>query len=207
MGVEPVAAKLLSSRRNFLFGAGLAVMGAGLTACTSSVGSATAAIEVPNDVDVGFCTDMAFHHEQAVAMCQRVLGTDTGGSVQNSAAEILQNQSYERGLMHAWLAGWGESTAPPSEVMGWMGMSMPAAQMPGLATDDEMRTLAELDGTEKGHEFLVLMRAHHVGGIHMADAAAPEVAVASVRTLAEQMSRQQAYEIAMFDTLLATTYA
>ncbi|MGB3829222.1 MAG: YHYH protein [Ornithinimicrobium sp.] len=95
-----------------------------------------------NDADIGFCTDMAFHHEQALAMCQRVLGRPTGDEVQSLAAEILQNQSYERGLMHAWLQEWGHSTSPPETVMGWMGMQMPAEDMPGLARDAQMSEMS-----------------------------------------------------------------
>lgn len=194
-----------SGRRRFLVGAAVALTGVGLTACSTE---AAIGEEVkPSDADIGFCADMAFHHEQALAMCQRVLGSDTGGAVQNSAAEILQNQSYERGLMHAWLAEWGQSTAPPETVMGWMGMEMPAASMPGVATDAQMRRLAELSGNEKGREFLELMRAHHVGGVHMADAAVDAVTITRVRALAEQMSRQQTYEIAVFDDLLSGLYA
>lgn len=196
----------VANRRGFLIGSSTAFTGAVLTACAPQPGVPEESGESANSADVGFCTDMAFHHEQALAMCQRVLGADTGGSVQNSAAEILQNQSYERGLMHAWLAQWGYSTAPPEEVMGWMGMSMPAPSMPGLATEAEMRELAELAGTEKGRKFLELMRAHHIGGVHMADVAIDSVATENVRTLATQMSRQQTYEIDLFDSLLDGIY-
>ncbi|MEV8268372.1 DUF305 domain-containing protein [Microbacterium sp. NPDC076911] len=202
-----LSATRVTSRRGLFVGSAAALVGAGLTACTTSTTVAAESADAPNEADIGFCTDMAFHHEQALAMCQRVLGSDTGGSVQNSAAEILQNQSYERGLLHAWLASWGQSTAPPSEVMGWMGMSMPAETMPGLASADEMRALAELTGIDKGREFLVLMRTHHVGGIHMADMAVDMAAISRVKTIAQQMSAQQSYEIAMFDSLLETTYA
>ncbi|MEJ1154557.1 DUF305 domain-containing protein [Microbacterium marmarense] len=187
-------------------GSAVALVSAGLTACTTNEPHSSDDADGPNEADIGFCTDMSFHHEQALAMCQRVLGAATGGPVQNSAAEILQNQSYERGLMHAWLASWGQSTAPPSEVMGWMGMSMPAESMPGLASEDEMRSLAELSGIDKGREFLVLMRTHHVGGVHMADMALEMATISRVKTLAQQMSAQQTYEIAMFDSLLETTY-
>ena len=136
-----------------------------------------------------------------------VLGRDTGGSVQAAAAEILQNQSYERGLMHARLQGWGESTVPPTTVMGWMGMAMPADSMPGLATDAQMQRLAELIGASQGREFLELMRAHHVGGVSMADAAAEKAQVADVAALASRLSAVQGYEIVLFDQLLSDTYA
>lgn len=190
-------------RRALLFGAGSVVAAASLAACAGD----SEAAPLPNAVDIGFSRDMAFHHEQALAMCQRVLGADTGGAVQASAAEILQTQSYERGMMHAWLASWGHSTAPPETVMAWMGHAVPAEQMPGLATDEQMAELAAATGLEKGRQFLTLMRAHHVGGVEMADEAQRQASIEDVQALASRMSATQTFEINQFDYLLANDYA
>jgi uncharacterized protein (DUF305 family) len=171
----------------------------------ADVGAAT---EAPNDVDVGFATDMSFHHQQALAMSQRVLGSDTSGAVQAAAAEILQTQAYEMGLLQGWLREWGESTAPPDmttgEVMSWMDHARPADEMPGYATDEQMSELAALTGSAKGRMFLELMRAHHVGGIHMAAHAAEHAATEKIRTAAATMVEVQTYDIAVFDELLAS---
>ncbi|MFT5358244.1 MAG: hypothetical protein ACI9KE_005482, partial [Polyangiales bacterium] len=78
-----------------------------------------AAQDSPTEADIGFCRDMGVHHMQALVMCQRVLGRDTGDSVQAAAAEVLQSQAMEVGLMQAWLGDWGASTVPPTIVMGW----------------------------------------------------------------------------------------
>ncbi|WP_353826959.1 DUF305 domain-containing protein [Agromyces sp. SYSU T0242] len=200
-------------RRGFLrsigfVGLGVAAGAGGAAAASALAGpvSGSAAAPAADSIDVGFCREMSLHHEQALAMCQRVLGSDTGGSVQAAAAEILQNQSFERGLMLAWLETWGQSTAPPETVMAWMGMAVPASEMPGLASDSEMTELAVLAGPAKGRRFLELMRAHHVGGVHMAGAALG-AETAQVRRAATQMASTQAYEIEQFDVLLATTYA
>jgi uncharacterized protein (DUF305 family) len=195
----------LATRRSLLGAATLAVASAALAACAPAENTSATSV-APNAIDIGFCRDMALHHEQALAMCQRVLGRDTGSQVQTAAADILQNQSYERGLMHTWLQSWGESTAAPTTVMEWMGMRMSAAEMPGIATALDMRDLAVVQGLEKGRLFLTLMRAHHEGGVHMADAATG-AATAPVRQIAFQTSATQTFEIAMFDELLATTYA
>ena len=40
---------------------------------------AAASFEEPTAADIGFCQDMSAHHLQALAMCLRVLGRDTGG--------------------------------------------------------------------------------------------------------------------------------
>jgi uncharacterized protein (DUF305 family) len=168
----------------------------------TSESSGAAGEGTPNEVDIGFATDMSFHHAQALAMSQRVLGTDTSGSVQAAAAEILQTQAYEMGLLQGWLRDWDESTAPPEEVMGWMHAAVPAAQMPGYATDEEMSWLAALTASEKGRLFLELMRTHHVGGIHMAEYAAAHAATEKVRKAAATMVAAQTYDIAVFDVLL-----
>ena len=194
------------ARRKFLAFGALALAGTALAACTSAVEPDAETVETPNETDIGFFRDMALHHEQALAMCQRVLGRDNGDSVQALAADILQNQSFERGVMHTWLTVWGESTAPPETVMAWMGMEMPAADMTGLATDEQMLSLATTSGLSQGRLFLQLMRAHHVGGVHMAAMAAETAAISTVRATAERMSAFQNYEIGIIDQLLATTY-
>lgn len=119
----------------------------------------------PWTVDLGFCTDMTTHHVQALAMCQRVLGRDTGGAVQAAASEVLQNQAIEVGQMRAWLTDWGASTSPPETVMTWMGSEMATSMMPRYVTDAELQELSELTGAAQGRRWLELMRAHHVGGV------------------------------------------
>lgn len=188
-------------------GIGLGLLISPTSAPASPVGADVGA-EAPNDVDVGFATDMSFHHQQALAMSQRVLGSDTSGAVQAAAAEILQTQAYEMGLLQGWLREWGESTAPPDmttgEVMSWMDHARPADEMPGYATDEQMSELAALAGSAKGRMFLELMRAHHVGGIHMAAHAAEHAATEKIRTAAATMVEVQTYDIAVFDELLAS---
>ncbi len=165
----------------------------------------------PTDADVGFCTDMSTHHVQALTMCQRVLGRATGDPVQAAASEVLQTQAIEVGMMRAWLTDWGESTSPPTTVMAWMGMNdgagMPAGMMPGLATDDEMRSLSLAEGTDQGRMWIELMRAHHVGGVAMAEAAVELVRADKVRRLARTQAEVQTFEIGQYDLLLSTVYA
>ena len=198
-----------TSRRRVLGGM---VVGAPLLALAPATTAAAAvSTDTPNDADIGFLKDMSAHHIQALTMCERVLGRDTGGAVQSAATEVLRNQAFEVGMMRAWLADWGESTKSPELVMGWMGMhdghGMALAMMPGYATDEELFELATADGMERGRMWLELMRAHHVGGVTMADAAIELAATDKVLRLAETQSRTQSFEIAQYDQLLETTYA
>ena len=176
--------------------------------------------------DVGFCTDMTAHHLQAIVMCERVLGSETGDSVQAAATEVLRNQAIEIGMMRAWLTDWGASTATPTTVMGWMAdfstaesttMDMsaehdtdgiPLADMPGYATNAELLALATAPpGIEKGRLWLELMRSHHVGGVAMATAASELAAEEKVVRLALTQAETQSWEIAQYDILLETIYA
>ncbi|MCB0970398.1 MAG: DUF305 domain-containing protein [Acidimicrobiales bacterium] len=223
------------TRRGLLVGAlaGSATVGVGLGRISASEAStsrsameASVGGEEPSTVDLGFCTDMATHHVQALALCQRVLGRDTGGEVQAAAAEVLQNQAIEVGQMRAWLTDWGASTSPPTWVMGWMpaadddgsttesddehvhdGGAVLLAEMPGYATDEELQELSRLEGTAQGRCWLELMRAHHVGGVAMAEVAAELAGLEKVRRLASTQATTQTYEIAVYDQLLAGAYA
>lgn len=196
------------SRRSLLLTAGAGAAGFVGGGALASIGPSA---DEPNAADIGFCIDMSTHHVQAMAMCQRVLGRDTGDAVQAAAAEVLQTQSIEVGTMRAWLTDWDESTSAPDTVMAWMGMNWgegtPADAMTGLASDDEMRALSLAEGLDRGRLWLELMRAHHVGGVHMATAAVDLADVEKVRRLARTQVDVQSYEIDQYDMLLATDYA
>ena len=195
----------MSGRRQFLIGATSGAVGLAVGAA----GERVLGSDAPTSADVGFCTDMTVHHLQALAMCQRVIGRDTGDAVQAAAGEVLQNQAMEVGMMRAWLADWGESTASPEMVMGWMhgGMGIPVANMHGYATDAQMRDLALATGAEQGRMWLELMRAHHVGGVAMADAAISLASSDKVLRLARIQASVQTFEIGQYDLLLTTDNA
>ncbi len=169
------------------------------------------ATDAPNDADIGFCQDMSVHHLQALAMCRRVLGRDTGEAVQAAASEVLENQAMEVGQMRAWLADWGASTVPPKIVMAWMGANqgtgMPLAMMPGYASEAELSELSTRVGHDRGRRWLELMRAHHQGGVLMAMQAQNLAATSKVIRLAEFQIIAQSFEISQYDQLLSGLYA
>ncbi|MGH1492162.1 MAG: DUF305 domain-containing protein [Acidimicrobiales bacterium] len=196
-------------RRSFLVAAGVGGLIGG-AALGTLIPDSEPSPASPSDADIGFCSDMSLHHVQALAMCQRVLGRDTGDAVQAAAAEVLQTQAIEVGMMRAWLTDWEQSTSSPTTVMAWMGMNdgagMPAAMMPGLASDDEMRSLSLAEGTAQGKMWIELMRAHHVGGVAMAESAVELVTAEKVRRLARIQAEVQSFEISQYDILLSTLY-
>lgn len=153
-----------------------------------------------SSVDVGFLQDMISHHEQALALSTSELLNGEASEVQLFAREILQQQSYEIGMMDRQLADWGFSRQNRPEVaMAWMAMEFAPDEMPGMADPDELAALRNADGEDADALFLALMADHHRGGVDMAKAAAEAATDPWVRDLAERMARNQAIEINEMD--------
>lgn len=155
-------------------------------------------------VDVGFLNDMSLHHDQAVEMSNLALVHAEDPGVRGFARDILIFQRYELGAMNAMLAERSLRRAGSDQpVMGWMGMSMSAQEMPGLASEAEMKELGELRGREFDLQFLKLMIEHHRGGVHMAEYAAAKAEDPRVVDLASLVVRDQNAEIAEFNAYIA----
>jgi uncharacterized protein (DUF305 family) len=149
-----------------------------------------------SSVDVGFYQDMTYHHEQALEMATIELGKGTVTEVRNLAMEVLNFQAYEIGWMDHGLQDWGFRRRDDSgTAMAWMGMELPVDQMPGLATEEQMDAFRAAEGSDVDAQFLELMAAHHLGGLHMAEFAAANAESGDVREWAGRMARNQAIEI------------
>jgi uncharacterized protein (DUF305 family) len=146
-------------------------------------------------VDVGFLRDMTTHHEQALQMAVLELTNGSDPVVEGFAREVLIFQDRDLGLMAAELDDWGYTGDRGDTAMAWMHMPVPAASMPGLATDEQMAALKAARGRDADALFLELMAAHHRGGIHMASYAAEHAKTGDVRGLAASIAHNQAVEI------------
>lgn len=167
-------------------------------AVTYFVGERSDSAPEASSADVGFLQDMITHHEQALALAVAQIenGTATPGGARIFAREILQQQSWEIGLMQRQLGVWGYRREDrPAMAMEWMGMGVPVAEMLGLASDAELEALREASGEAADALFLALMQDHHRAGAGMAEAAAARASDPWVRELAERMARNQAIEI------------
>lgn len=148
-------------------------------------------------VDQGFLFDMSDHHDQAVTMALCASGRAQDPLVQKMAREILVFQNRELARM-ASLMEQMRVARPETEgrtAMAWMGMPVPVEQMMGMATQADLDKLCASTGPDVDRQFLTLMRAHHEGGVHMAEAAAADAVNPSVRSLAEVMARNQRIEV------------
>jgi uncharacterized protein (DUF305 family) len=165
---------------------------------------------VAGPVDIGFAQAMSRHHQQAIGMAQLMLdGRPT--PLTRLAKQILHSQLLELGEMQGWLKLWGAPMVPQHSPMEWMllGRKPPDATirrylldcaaapsgMAGLATLEDMERLRTLAGKPRDALFLKLMQAHHEGGLPMAQFAAAEATLPTVRRLAANVVREQSEEI------------
>lgn len=157
-----------------------------------------------SDVDVGFLQDMRIHHEQAVQMAYTYLQLpDTSPGLRTVAGSIVIGQNIEIGRMIQMLRDMNASEAAESdEAMAWMGTPTTHAEMPGMATDDQLTELGRASGAAADELFVDLMVAHHQGGLHMAEYAAEHAKTAKVRSLADSIIGGQQGEIVELQQLL-----
>jgi uncharacterized protein (DUF305 family) len=158
-----------------------------------------------NAVDVGFLQDMRTHHEQAVQMSFIYLGLpDTNPGLRTVASSIVVGQEIDIGRMIQMLRDMHQpEAAETDQAMAWMGHQMPAAQMPGMATDAQLQELAASSGRSADELFVQLMTAHHLGGIEMAEYAVQHAGLEKVRSMAQSMITGQRGDIAEMQNLLA----
>ncbi|WP_300011078.1 DUF305 domain-containing protein [Pseudonocardia sp.] len=208
----------------YLVAAGAAValllLGAAVGVLIGLPGSASEAAPGADSVDVGFAQDMTVHHEQAVEMATWERDHSTDPQVRQLAYDIESGQSRQIGHMQGWLALWGAPGLPTGPHMRWMsgaeghphgagGMSgmTGVGQMPGMATDDDLRRLRASTGPELDTLFLQLMVRHHEGGTTMLAYAARHAATPDVRTQAGKMLAAQTAESRYLRDLLAARNA
>jgi uncharacterized protein (DUF305 family) len=149
------------------------------------------------EVDQGFVNDMLDHHDQAVEMSLITLDRPgISAAVKHFATEVVVFQRYEIGLLEGRLDVWGmERGAEDRAAMAWMGMRTNVAAMPGMASSEDLLRLKSATGVAADREFLTLMRAHHKGGVHMAEFARDNASDAEVVVLATRMAIDQKLEV------------
>jgi uncharacterized protein (DUF305 family) len=149
----------------------------------------------PSTTDIEFLQDMLVHHEQAVTIARVALYGDLPAAVRSYAEEILVVQQYQSGQMAMTLQRWGEPREGDATAMEWMGTPTPVRRMPGLASGRALTRLELAEGAEAAELFFALMSRHHLGGAHMADAAAKDAADAWVRDFASKLAQYQRAEV------------
>ena len=149
-----------------------------------------------NQVDVGFLSDMETHHNGAISMSFVFLGREHDRLVGHFAREIILAQTQEIVVMNGLLTEAGNPSSVGDDVaIEWMGMAVPPAQMPGMATEEQLAQLGAAQGLDADEQFTRLMMRHHAAGAAMADFAVAHGENDRVKNLAAAMARVQRTEI------------
>ncbi len=115
--------------------------------------------------DVRFMQDMIPHHQQAVQMAELVAERTNRPELSDAAGRIHLSQRDEIKFMENWLRERGETAPDPSDHAG---MHIDH-RMAGMATPQQMATLAAAQGTAFDRLFLQLMITHHEGALTMVE--------------------------------------
>ncbi|MGW2162162.1 DUF305 domain-containing protein [Nonomuraea sp. NPDC001699] len=165
-------------------------------------------------LEAGFARDMQAHHAQAVQMALIIRDRTTDRQVRTLAYDIATTQQQQIGQMYAWLDMWGLPQASLEPRMAWMRQghqNMPGmgqqtaqmpAQMPGMATREQLKQLEQASGKEAETLFLRLMIPHHQGGVQMAQAAQGS-GQPQVKRMASSILAAQQAEIELMRGMLA----
>ncbi|MEV6487783.1 DUF305 domain-containing protein [Actinoplanes sp. NPDC051633] len=160
--------------------------------------------------EAGFLRDMSTHHAQAVEMGMIAHQKSADVNIVTLAGDISLTQHGQIGYMQAWLRDWSLSPTGSDPPMSWMPDargSVVNGLMPGMATPQQVDQLRNATGKQLDTQFLTLMRAHHLGGIHMAQGILEQSDNKDVRWLAETMVSGQQSELNLIDDLLKKAQA
>ncbi|GGQ39081.1 DUF305 domain-containing protein [Couchioplanes azureus] len=191
------------------FGAGwlalVLVLGLLLGAGAGFAGPRLLGVPKENSPEAGFLRDMSTHHAQAVEMSMLAHANSADAQVVTLSGDIALTQHGQISTMLAWLREWNLSPTGSQPPMAWM----PGAEgsvrnglMPGMATPDQLATMRKTTGKDLDIQYLTLMRQHHLGGIHMAQAILDLSDEENVTGLARTMVNGQQSEINLIDTML-----
>jgi uncharacterized protein (DUF305 family) len=153
----------------------------------------------PNAADVAFMSKMIDHHAQALEMADLAETHASDGSVRRLAERIATAQEPEVGVMEDWLDDNAEGDAEGQD--GHHGRHGHAADMPGMASEEELAALRAARGADFDARFLDLMITHHEGAVEMATDEAAQGSDSFVVELAAEMAATQGAEIDRMENL------
>lgn len=123
----------------------------------------------PMAAEISYAGSMIEHHRQAVRMTELAANRAADPRVRALAERIGAAQPAEIGAMQGWLSTHGADGHGAYE-QGADGHGNHAAHrgMPGMATPEQLRELADARGAGFDELFLRLMTTHHEGALRMA---------------------------------------
>ncbi len=158
-----------------------------------------------NQADVEFAQMMIVHHQGALDMARLAAGRAGSPKVAELARRIEAAQQPEIETMTGWLDQWGaEPLAEAGAMPGMDHGSMTDTDAGGMASDADMRRLAEASGPQFDAAFLDLMTVHHQGAVAMAQTEVEDGRNGAAVDLARRVIADQTAEIELMGQLLAS---
>ncbi|WP_406835370.1 DUF305 domain-containing protein [Streptomyces sp. AHU1] len=144
--------------------------------------------DTPNAADVSYARMMIQHHTQALEMTGLVPGRARSGDLKRLALRISAAQGPEIEVMRGWLKTHGEKEAGDAG-------DHRHTEMPGMATEAQLKELRAARGADFDALFLTLMIAHHEGAITMATDVKAQGNNLLIEEMADDVVAQQTSEI------------
>ncbi len=149
--------------------------------------------DTANSADFRYAHMMIEHHGQALVMTELAPDRASAAAVKRLAERISAGQKPEIGAMEGWLKrndGEGRKQHHSHD------------EMPGMATEAQLKELRAAQGKTFDELFLKLMITHHQGAITMATEALSEGNDVIVEEMASDVAAQQTVEINRMRALL-----
>ncbi|MFF4369599.1 DUF305 domain-containing protein [Streptomyces sp. NPDC001594] len=141
----------------------------------------------PNAADRAYVRRMIEHHRQALTMSALAPERASADGVRRLAERIAAAQGPEIGAMERWQARYPAPSGDPG--------GHDHAAMPGMATEQQLRELAQARGADFDRLFLSLMTAHHEGALTMAGQALAQGNNGAVEEMANEVVAVQSAEV------------
>jgi uncharacterized protein (DUF305 family) len=119
--------------------------------------------------DIEFMRGMIHHHGQAVEMTALAKSRTSNKDILTMADRIAASQEDEMDFMRGWLEARGFSATMPAGHSDHLAMGHGASAMKGMASLQQMASLANAQGGDFDRLFLQLMTTHHAGAVTMVE--------------------------------------
>lgn len=140
--------------------------------------------------DLQFIDTMTNHHQGAIEMAEMALKKSNNAELRAFAQKIIDDQKKEIAQMKDWREKW-YAGKPEAVNMQMPGMMDSMKMMAG----DEMKKMETASGKDFDVHFLDMMTPHHAGAVTMAKEALARAEHPEIKTLANQVIKEQEAEI------------
>lgn len=140
--------------------------------------------------DLQFIDTMTNHHQGAIEMAEMALKKSNNAELRAFAQMIIDDQKKEIAQMKEWREKW-YAGKPEAVNMQMPGMMDSMKTMAG----DEMKKMEAATGKDFDVHFLDMMTPHHAGAVTMAKEALARAEHPEIKTLANQVIKEQEAEI------------